>query len=79
MELQKESHARSLIKGLTWRVLATGAIIVIAFLTTGDVKIAFTIGAWEFFIKLGMYYVHERIWQMVPRGTFRNLFQSKKT
>ena len=61
-----ESHLRSLLKGLTWRVVATTTIVVIAYQTTGSTELAFTIGGIEFFVKLLLYYLHERAWQWVP-------------
>ena len=67
----QDPHLRSLAKGLTWRVVATTTIIIIAKVTTGSTELAFTIGGIEFFIKLLLYYLHERAWQMVPTGTFR--------
>lgn len=70
---KKESHLRSLIKGITWRLIATTTIIIIAYFTTGNVKTAITIGFWEFFIKLALYYLHERAWQQVPRGQIRKI------
>jgi len=33
-EYQKESHLRSIIKGITWRIIASAAIFVITYLTT---------------------------------------------
>lgn len=75
VRVQKESHLRSVLKGLTWRVIATSTIIVIAYFTTGDISIAFTIGAWEFFIKLALYYLHERAWQAIPRGKVRKILK----
>lgn len=74
----KESHLRSILKGLTWRVIATGTIIAIAYFKTGDVTLALEIGAIEFFIKLLLYYLHERAWQMAPRGLIRKIFKSSK-
>jgi len=68
-----ESHLRSIIKGLTWRVIATSTIIAIAYFKTGDISFALELGAWEFFIKLIIYYLHERAWLMVPRGSIRKL------
>ena len=75
--VNKESHLRSLLKGLTWRVIATSTIIAIAYFKTGDVTLALEIGAIEFFIKLLLYYLHERAWQMAPRGMIRKIFKSK--
>lgn len=76
-EPQKESRLRSLIKGLTWRVVATSTIIAIAYYKTGDITFALEVGAIEFVIKLALYYIHERAWQLAPRGTFRRLFKKK--
>jgi len=70
---QKESHLRSIIKGLTWRIIATSTIFVITYLTTGEMKTAFTIAGIEFPVKLFIYYLHERAWLMVPRGNIRKL------
>jgi len=72
----KESRLRSLLKGISWRAIATATIIVIAYFTTEDIGLALTIGAWEFVIKLLMYYLHERAWQNVPRGSIRKLLNS---
>lgn len=76
----RESHMRSLLKGLTWRVIATTTIIIIAYLTTGEIEQALKIGFIEFFIKLGLYYLHERMWQAIPRGSVRQwkIFKKNK-
>ena len=64
----KESHLRSIVKALSWRLLATLTTIFIAGLITGDVEIALAIGGIEFFAKFFIYYAHERVWQLVPNG-----------
>ncbi len=73
----KESHVRSILKGLSWRVIATATIIAIAYFKTGDVTLALEIGAIEFFIKFLLYYGHERAWQLVPSGKIRSIFRKK--
>ena len=73
-EVRTESHLRSLIKGFTWRIIATSATITIAYVVTGEVGDALTIGAVGFFGKIFLYYLHERAWQMAPRGFIRKLF-----
>ena len=60
-----ESHTRSLLKGLTWRILATTTTTVIAYLITGKIDSALRIGLFEFFAKLGIYYAHERLWTQI--------------
>lgn len=76
--IQKESHLRSILKGLTWRVIASGAIFIITYLTTGEMQTAVTVTSIEFPVKLLLYYLHERGWQTIPRGSVRSLFKSKK-
>lgn len=73
-EVVRESRTRSILKALSWRVVATTTIIIIAYFTTGDIEAALEIGAIEFFIKFALYYLHERAWQLAPRGTIRKLF-----
>jgi uncharacterized membrane protein len=70
-ETQKESKARSLLKAVSWRVIATITTILIAWLVYGDIKPALAIGGIEFFAKFLVYYLHERLWQIVPRGRIR--------
>lgn len=60
-----ESRTRSLIKGLTWRVLATLTTVIIAWLITGEIDIALQIGFIEVFAKIIIYYLHERAWARV--------------
>lgn len=62
-----ESHLRSLLKGISWRFVATSDTILIVLLVTCltghcSIENALKIGAAEFLIKLFIYYVHERIW-----------------
>ena len=68
MNEHKDSRWRSIAKGLTWRVLATLTTVVIAWYIIGDIHIAFEIGAIEVVAKIGVYYVHERVWQKIPMG-----------
>jgi uncharacterized membrane protein len=65
---KKESHIRSLLKGISWRIVATTDTVLVVLLITcisGNCSIesAIKIGTIEFLIKLIVYYFHERIWQ----------------
>lgn len=75
---EKESHLRSLLKGFTWRIVATTTTITIAYFITGEIGDALKIGAIEFIGKIFIYYLHERLWQMMPYGTIRRIFKLKK-
>ena len=70
----RESRFRSVLKGLTWRFLATGTTILIALAITGDIRPALQIGAVEFVAKFLVYYLHERAWAQVPLGAVRRQF-----
>ena len=66
----KESRIRSLLKGFSWRIVATTDTIFVVLLITclnGNCNIdnAIKIGAIEFLIKFIVYYGHERIWQKI--------------
>ncbi|WP_422106670.1 DUF2061 domain-containing protein [Winogradskyella sp.] len=67
---RKESHIRSILKGISWRIIATTDTIAVVLLITciyGNCSIenAIKIGTLEFAIKLLVYYLHERIWQNI--------------
>ncbi len=70
---ERETPLRSLLKALSWRIVATTTTALIAYFITGDVALALSIGGIEFVLKFFIYYLHERAWQMVPRGTFRQM------
>ncbi|MFQ5589091.1 MAG: DUF2061 domain-containing protein [Nitrospiria bacterium] len=69
----RETHIRSLLKGLSWRILASATTIGIAYFITGDTTVAFGIGGIEAVLKVFFYYLHERAWQLMPRGTIRHI------
>lgn len=64
---KKSSHIRSILKGISWRVLATTDTVLVVLLITCltdqcSIEDALKIGASEFLLKLAIYYLHERIW-----------------
>ncbi len=72
-EQLSDSRLRSVLKGLTWRCVATLTTILIAWLIFGDVRRALQVGGIEFFTKFFVYYLHERAWARVPLGTVRKM------
>jgi len=63
----KETRSRSLLKALSWRIIATVTTAVIAYFVTGEIDTAVLIGGIEVFVKFAIYYLHERLWQVLPR------------
>lgn len=71
---KEESHARSLLKGIVWRIIATldTILLVLVFTCLYDrcsTEDAFTIATIDFIIKLVIYYIHERLWQKRRKAT----------
>lgn len=60
-----DKHWRSVIKGISWRIVGTIDTIIIATLWTGDYSKALKIGFTEVFTKVLLFYLHERIWQKI--------------
>ena len=68
----KDSHLRSVIKGITWRITGTVDTMVISYFVTGNPMLALKIGGVEIFTKLALYYLHERVWQKIKWGQPKN-------
>ena len=64
----KDSHLRSVVKGITWRLTGTADTMIISYFVTGSPMTALKIGAVEIFTKLALYYFHERVWQKIGWG-----------
>lgn len=73
--LNKESHLRSIIKSLSWRIIGSLTTVLIAYVILGDRTVAWSLGGTEFVSKFILYYFHERLWQLVPRGQFRKFLK----
>ena len=68
--IKTSSHIRSVLKGISWRVVATAdTVLVVLFITCllqeCSIENAIKIGASEFLIKLAIFYIHERVWLKV--------------
>jgi len=63
-----ERRTRSLLKSISWRVVATFTTIILVFLFTGNFALSASIGSVEFLMKMGIYYLHERVWNLVDFG-----------
>jgi len=66
----KESHIRSVIKGISWRIIGTTDTIIIATFITGDYHKAFSIGGIELLTKIFLFYLHERLWFRIKIENF---------
>ena len=62
------THMRSLVKGVSWRTVGTIDTMIVAYFITGLPISAITIGGFEVFTKIGLFYLHERVWGKVWWG-----------
>jgi uncharacterized membrane protein len=74
----RESRLRSVLKAFTWRIIASITTISIAYIVTRNLSAAGAVGILDFFFKLLLYYFHERIWQLLPRGSIRKMIHPSK-
>lgn len=63
-----DTHTHSVLKAISWRILATTATILIVFAFTGRLVLSASVGAVEIVVKLVLYYFHERIWLSIACG-----------
>lgn len=63
-----DSHTRSAVKAISWRVLGTLDTIIISWFITGKIALALSIGGIELVTKMVLYFFHERIWNIIKWG-----------
>jgi len=63
-----DTRLRSIVKGIVWRTLATLATIILVYAFTRKLTLACEVGALEVVVKLALYYLHERSWNLIRWG-----------
>ncbi len=63
-----ESTRRSIVKAVSWRILATAITTAIVYLITGEGEFAAGIGLADTTVKFVVYFGHERLWNRIPYG-----------
>ena len=64
----KEKPLRSIVKSISWRLIGTLDTVIISYLITGHLTLAFQIGSVELVTKMVLYFFHERIWNSIKWG-----------
>ena len=64
--MKKDRPSRSILKAISWRILATITTILVSYVVIGDIQLSTSIGLIELIFKIGLYYAHERFWQLGP-------------
>lgn len=63
-----ETHFRSIVKAITWRAGGTVVTFAVAWILTHKLELAVQIGVLDTGVKIGAFYVHERIWNRLNFG-----------
>ena len=63
-----DSTARSLVKAISYRLLGSLSTGLIVFFFVGDIKLSLGAGAFDVIVKLGLYFLHERLWNSISFG-----------
>lgn len=68
-----DTHKRTLLKTVSWRVLALFTTAGVTLLLTGRLDFAITVGVADSLLKFFIYYLHERLWSRSRFGQIRKL------
>ena len=55
----RESHARSILKAVSWRIFGTVVTSALVYVFTRRLALSLTVGGLEFLSKIGLFWVHE--------------------
>ncbi len=64
-QAENDSHSKSVVKAISWRIIGTIDTVLISWLITGTLSVALSIGSIEIFSKFFLYYGHERLWNLI--------------
>ena len=66
--MREATKKRSIVKSITWRILASITTVLIVLIIGGDLNFALSVGIVEVVAKMMIYYSHERAWNKVRWG-----------
>ncbi len=69
--MYKETNLRSIVKGISWRFVATGTTVIIVYVFFGRLDLAIAAGLLETVAKVALYWGHEKVWQRIRWGRKR--------
>ncbi len=76
--MRDHSYKRHIAKSITWRIVGTIDTIILSWIITGDPMLGMQIGGVEFFAKMLLYYIHERVWFKINLDKHGTLRESRK-
>ena len=60
--MKMSENALIILKALSWRITGTLFTALITYYLTGQILIAAQVGATEFVLKIGLFWLHEKMW-----------------
>ena len=63
-----DTIVRSIAKTLSWRLTGTFCTFLISFIILGDITTSSTIAMIQLIFNTIMFYIHERIWNIIKWG-----------
>jgi uncharacterized membrane protein len=66
--IMEDTKTRSIIKTFSWRITGSSATFLIAWIIGGDLAVAGTIAMTQIVANTMLYYLHERVWNLVTWG-----------
>ncbi len=69
--MKGRNHKISVMKAVTWRVLATLITLMVAYAITREAVLSISVGIGDSVLKLIAYYSHERLWNRIERAGSR--------
>ncbi|HPF97774.1 MAG: DUF2061 domain-containing protein [Flavobacteriaceae bacterium] len=76
--MKDNSHKRHIAKAITWRMVGTIDTMILSWIISGDPFMGIKIGFAEVVTKMGLYYLHERLWYRTrfENSNKRHLFKT---
>ena len=63
-----ETHTRSIAKAVSYRLLGSAVTGLIFYILTGQPTLSVGAGALDVVVKIGVYFIHERLWDRISFG-----------
>jgi len=69
----RETRTRSMLKAISYRLIAYLLAVIVILILTKDIETAFTLSVLYFAGAMLLYYLHERLWNIISYGKALNL------
>lgn len=66
--MHSETHTRSLVKTIVWRVIASCVTLAMLYIVTGKAVLSLEATGLAALVSMAAYYLHERIWNTISWG-----------